>query len=148
MTVIFTSQELWQIGIFVGAVFIIIFSIIICLSGGLRVLCSWCSDLDWKFQCFFDDLNPITLWYEFLINLKIISLKIYCYFVLFFKLLFINNSILFLFLIITIIISYSYPDIIIYKLFPVMYLIFLLIYTFISMKKLDEEYEKKNKDMK
>ena len=58
---------------------------------------------------------------------------------------------LLVFFIVTIVFSWVCPikgPTIIYKLLPVLYFIILLVYTFISMKKWDEDYDKKNKDMK
>ena len=56
MAFTFSSQELWQIGIWVGVVFLIIISIMACLSGGLEGLwynfCSWCEDIDFAFRSF------------------------------------------------------------------------------------------------
>lgn len=150
MAFTFSSQELWQIGIWVGVVFLIIISIMACLSGGLEGLwynfCSWCEDIDFAFRSF----DLVACYYEFMINMKIFSLNLYCSLIQCF-ILFIKNPLILVFFIVTIVFSWVCPikgPTIIYKLLPVLYFIILLVYTFISMKKWDEDYDKKNKDMK
>lgn len=145
----FTSQELWQIGISVGAIFLII-AIIVCLKVGLENVWNnfyaWCQDIDSAFSSF----DLVTCYYEFMINMKIFSLNLYCSLI-HCLILFIKNPLILVFFIATIIFSWICPikgPTIIYKLLPVLYFIILLIYTFITMKKWDEDYEKKNKDMK
>ena len=148
MSVEFSSQELWQIGILV---FLVLF--IICLPLTISLLrnlwdsfCSWCSDIDFAFSNF----SLTAIWYEFLINLKIFSLNLFCT-LLECLILFKTNPIIFIFFLITIIFSWICPtneNTIILKFLPLLYFIILLIYAFISMKKRDEDYENKNKDKK
>ena len=147
MSVEFTSQEFWYIGIVVFLMlFIICLPIILPLLSGLwDKFYDCCSDIDRTFQNF----SLITLWYEFLINLKIFYLTLFCTLIKSWLLL-ITNPIILIFFVLTIVFSWICPinkNIIILKFLPLLYLIILLIYTFISMKKLDEDCENKNKDI-